>query len=1091
MANQFYTAPTTDEITQNYFPPTPTPDPNAQPQQPAQPDASRPGFFSRLSDNYAEDFAKNGDSAGSFVAPLIKTAAESFITPPSPNKSFLRKIGEDAVALGAGIPLAIAHPIQTLKAMVIGGTPEDGTLDRLKQGGLVQSLANVVQPDYYKEHPLLGVFNTGSWIATVASFGLSKVVGGVIEQGAAEVAEQAANEVGMQSARTAVESSLTKSLIRTATDQAIKTGDMSVVTEVAKNALLKAGFEDGAAAKYADSLTSKITTGLADNANKINVYSKIAHPIDTAFDTAKKTLSPVAKMVFGEPDKSAVARLYGNEMVAKDPQGFSNIEDWASKQVIERGLKDTVDNRQSIMNEWASTVSEWSTLTPEQKVAYHQNYIEASDLAAKISEKTGDLVVPTKFLSPKDINAIIENINSAPATQSPIKILDSLGEIWNQFSSREAGGGSAGIWRNSIEQAITANPTKEGLVAAIESLGKRYTLNYSRLPEVNALVKQMEEQTGYKVIEAPKGKPISFATAAAEPLTPDGIGVGKFTESLSDIQNRLIAAKTKLGAMVDRLGLSAQGGVEGTLENLYADQFSQNIIQQLGEEHPNGIKLNILDIHTGEVAGQRTIPLEKLYEFLDRNKNAIQEGAPKLMETRNTVSDISSRDLQFLGMDKATANQVVQVARNSLVDLPFAQTGLMEGVVNYARAKVPGFNKFLNLKFETHFNLNPFYAARYWFKTEILKSMNLNEPSVSFGRVIDERLQPIVQNIPYLKDIIAPKVGLPEIKLMADEVLYGINKNVVDFASNPELMTLEKSVGIAKSIQSRNIFLRAMGYNIPYDATAFGKAIADKFGMTLQDALSSRVENGVKIYNNPAVFNEIRNSVQSVFHYEPGLLTSPLMKTINTIWFPARFETKVLQQTAKWIGNLSPVVRLEVVNNMIHTATWAQTPEGLAWRKQNKNHWETILNYLLPYQEIGDTVGSVLQGQLFNGKTGMLGGLPFGMVINTMQDLSIIPGEDSTNPITGATTAKRTPKKLVSKASAAVVLENFITQILPSLPLYTWFGGTVTPFKNTLEQATEGALSTGEALFTGQQPKKVKKELDHSFKTVKPGYTRY
>ncbi len=1320
MANAFYTAPTSDEITSRYFTPA---QPSTAPENPTpEPIEPKPGFFEQLGQNVKEDVLANGGyNLGSYTAPLAKTIVEQVVTPPSKDKTFMQKIGEDAVSLGAAIPIALSHPINTLKSLVT--TPENPI-----GGATVESAKNVFSPDYYKEHPLLGVFNTGTWIATIASLGSSRILGGVIDAGLADVATRAAGEVGAEVASSVVKTSLTKSLLRTATDQALKTGDFSVVNEVAKNALVKGGIEEGAASRIADNLSTSIQAGIDSKATQLGAFRRMAHPIDTIGEVAGKAFSPVAKSVFGEADKSAVARLYGNDVVAKDPTGFAQIEDWASKQAIERGWKDTINNRQSIMNEWASTIGEWTHLTPQEKVAYHQNYITASDIAQKVSDMTGDLVVPTKFLPPKDINAIVETINNAPKNESPLITLDSLEQIY---------GNDIGIHRASIEKVITANPTQEALVGAIEALGKRHTLSYGRLPEVNRLVQELERTTGYKLIEAPKGKPISFATGVgkvrepaniqigltsaqnANPVTAqilkdgealyqsgkideglaklqeatnitkdeltqtlsDGItkiqrletkthglyfgtpeasfwltlktnslsetlgsialfaqkhlqdsfitaqkiaiesmegsygfslkfgktlensdvlaiekianesgigltlnqttgeaiayninqfdglspeaflqavdkveqsmsaagykaaysidkyklgvytkdtygelingstakergavgvgaepastiggaipsaksaGVGQYTSSLSDATSRLISAKTKLGKLFDKLGLSSQGGVEGTLENLYADEFTQNIVKELGDKYPNGIKMNVINLHTGEVAGVRTIPLDKLYGFLDRSKNMIEGMKPSLIKTRFTVSDISASDLTALGMDSVSSKAIAKVARASLVDLPFAQTGLMEGIVNLARAKVPGFNKFVNLKFETHFNLNPFYAMRFWFKTEILKAMNLREPVVSFGRVLDERLQPLVKSIPYLKDVVAPKIDLSEIKLMADEVLYDLNKNVVDFASNPELITLEKTAGIGRSIQSRNVFLRATGYNIPYDATGFAKAIAAKYGMGLRDALGYSVENGVKTYNNPSVFNEIRNSVQSVFHYEPGILTSPLMKSINTIWFPMRFEAKVMQQTSRWIGSLSPISRLEVMNNWIHTANWMQTPEGVSWRKKYRSTMEGILDWFLPYSSIGETVSSVLQGKLFNGKTGMIGGLPFGFVINSLQDLSVIPGEESTNPITGASiSTKRTSKKFLSEASVAIAVEDFLTQILPSMPLYTWLGGTVTPFKNYIQDVTEGALATGESVFTGETPKAASRRIKRQFRNVKQAHTRF
>jgi hypothetical protein len=67
---------------------------------------------------------------------------------------------------------------------------------------------------------------------------------------------------------------------------------------------------------------------------------------------------------------------------------------------------------------------------------------------------------------------------------------------------------------------------------------------------------------------------------------------------------------------------------------------------------------------------------------------------------------------------------------------------------------------------------------------------------------------------------------------------------------------------------------------------------------------------------------------------------------------------------------------------------------------------------------------------------------------------------------------------------------------MPSLPLYTWFGGTITPFRNTIKNITEGALSAETAGFMQMMnptvtPKDVENKINKQFKDVKQGYVRY
>jgi hypothetical protein len=228
-----------------------------------------------------------------------------------------------------------------------------------------------------------------------------------------------------------------------------------------------------------------------------------------------------------------------------------------------------------------------------------------------------------------------------------------------------------------------------------------------------------------------------------------------------------------------------------------------------------------------------------------------------------------------------------------------------------------------------------------------------------------------------------------------------------------------------------------------------------------------------------------------VFHYDTGFLTSPLMKTINVIWFPVRFESKVIAQTAKWLGSLSPIAKLEVMSNWINASNWSQTDEGMAWRNKNASLWAGTLRYLLPYENIGETISSAMNGKLFGGNTGMIGGLPFGWLINIMQDLAFLPEETQTNPVTGRDVQKQVPKEILSMTTATTVVEDILIHVLPSIPVYTLLGGNVTPWNRVIRDWTRGALATGTSVFTGETPKKEKRNIEKGFKTVPADYTRY
>ena len=105
--------------------------------------------------------------------------------------------------------------------------------------------------------------------------------------------------------------------------------------------------------------------------------------------------------------------------------------------------------------------------------------------------------------------------------------------------------------------------------------------------------------------------------------------------------------------------------------------------------------------------------------------------------------------------------------------------------------------------------------------------------------------------------------------------------------------------------------------------------------------------------------------------------------------------------------------------------------------------------------------------------------------------LAIFPTDERINPVTGRPTRRETPKKLASVASVSVAIEDFVTFMLPSLPIYSLLGGTVTPWRRFIQGVIRGAFATGTSVVTGREPKQEKKRLQRQFRRIKPGETRF
>lgn len=999
-------------------------------------------------------------------------------TPASEDKSFLRKVGEDAAAIGAGIPIAISHPLRTLKSIFT--TPETPI-----GGATVESIKQTVDKQYYKDHPLLAVVNAGSWVSTVFDFGLSTVAQDALKTGIKTGIENAAlDAAGHAAVEAALTSGAVKATLKKISREAIKTGEYGVVKEVASNALVRKGLTQEAA----DSVGQGIVDGLSGKVAKSATIKPLlagAHPLSTLGRKVGEIADPIVKAVFGDAPNTAVGRIYGVGEVAKNPEGFLNVERWAGQQAVERGLKNTVNNRERIMNDWSSTVSEWSLLSPPERVKYHENYVAATDAAREVGRLTGDELVPTKFLTPTSVKAISSDIADADAKINAEAVLKQLLEDHPELAIHE----------QTLQRVVSETPTRDALVSAVESLGRGQSLSYKGMPEVEALIRKLEKETGYTVEQAPQGKRISFAEAV-----PNDTMGGAIPTS-----DNLVAAKSRLGKMVDRLGLSADQGIDGSLETLFQDQFSQNVVKRLSPKYGE-----IAKVESGN--GTRNVPLERLYEFVMRNKKTIVEGRQSgitnaLQGLPQNIVDFTAKDYASLGFSPGLAKDLAETAKSTLQNLPWQKTGLAAGVTNLLRARFPGFADYLKTSYHTRFNLNPFYAFQEFVEMQTNVAMALKDPkSIArghvFGHAVDSRLATVVSKIPYLKDIVAPQLTFKDIKLFEDEVLSDLGTNYLDSANNPELSHVRRAAqgldtakgraAFNQSVQSDNVFLRAFGWHMHQSATALGRSLAEKYGFSLEDALKYSVKDGNKVYDHPAVANAIKETTQSVFSYKPGFLTSPLAKTLNVVWFPFRFQAKTVQGLAKWVGGLSPTGRMAVMTGLNHFSSWAASDEGVAWRRKNSDLNYAALNYIFAYESAGQAVDAAMRGKLFGGNTGHIGGMPFGVVIDILRDLGLYATDpENYSTVTGRRFTQRAPKKLLSLQAATTVVEDLIANVIPSMPFYALTAGNASSFSGDVKNKVEGMAAAAYSQITQGSAEKATRQFQKGFTHLPLGTTRF
>ena len=603
-------------------------------------------------------------------------------------------------------------------------------------------------------------------------------------------------------------------------------------------------------------------------------------------------------------------------------------------------------------------------------------------------------------------------------------------------------------------------------------------------------------------------------------------------------------SRTGLGKIIDSLGFATRGVLSGTREFVFQNSFIQNAIEKLGKKHGATIRITRPTARTtteGIVAGKSVIaiPVEKLYEWLN---NHLKEFSDIAVLKKNVVFDIKRGDLVKFGFTKELANDIGSILDQSQRSAPASVVGAGEVMLNFLRSANPGF-----LRFGEHFDrffrtanymryespLSFAFQSQAFLETGVNASMLVKDPMLFPGvRLLTKGAIKIAEGIAGLGERITPgKLGriFGETKTRLQKIIkkptnvervimrdfLGDATKLEDVSMTPEysfqqkllrggekVKKIETALDISLAQKSDAFWLNMWRDLFGDKLTIAGKGIAEKFGMTLEEAgkYSEKIVNGktIKIYKNMEASQAIRDMAETLITYKQGFQTSPLIRTLNLVWFPMRFQVKTTELVAKWVGSLSPTNRAALMSEWSYFSNWVGTDEGEKWRETHQNLLYNILAYTTAYEQIGDTVDAVTRGQLFGGNTGLIGGVPFGFIFNIAQELALIGQDPKTlDPKTGIPFAfRKTPRELVSYATFVTSVEEFLLTLTPGMPLYTLSGGILkgvswsSLLKKILDQGLGGfGVATG--LLPGEDVTKGGTQLEREFERVPLTETRF
>lgn len=1010
-------------------------------------------------------------ATGSLMKPFQDSGILTTDVDEIDQQGFGRRVGEDAVALGLA-PAALAGTAVDLMV-----SPIDTTKDIAK--GVVEGYTDMLSLEQWKRHPLLNTVNT---IANLSIIGAP--IKAAILRGARTSTINAAKSAAI---RVGANEVLVNNVFKPdrTTRHLISEGARLNSTEPVVSHLTKKFQEAGVLPETADILAREVGDGvfggfLQENKGKLDKVEAFLHPLSALGSKAGLVSTGVAKTIFGETEKSAVGKLYGSDIVKQDVPGFSLVEEWASMQVRESGLDDTVANRTRKIQDWVDENPEYQSLTPLERNKHFAEYAQADISRAKFAETQKRDYVLTKALPKNYVDAIKDFIDNRPKVNpdgTPVtngKIIEMLEKEYGKdflMHSQEV---------RKRMQGNLEGFDRELLKNSVSKLGDpRIPVSFERLTKAETKFLADLEGTGYRIGRAPKAR-----SRVSQAVDVTGTRFAK---------EDLVSERKFLGRVIDNFGLSPEGNVEG----IQFFNFRENLMQKALAHY--GTRKNI-------TIGGAQYPVHTLPTVLDKLRVIQESGKSGVMPYNYTIADLRYGNLVDMGFSKADAKVFDALIRDSVVKSPNI-VGLGEAFSNYFKTRnnklSRAYNSFLRVQSDLRFKKNPMFAFQAAVETYTWSALFTKKvPGQDF--ILDK-----LSKVQGMDRVIKNTIGQPTMRQQAmvlQDVLTNYNRQLRDSAA-PEIYRgsnevipeftktgvegFREQVDFRKKNSDSNIWLGAAGFSNVKIATNMMKAFARKNGMELEEALSFKMVDGKKQFNHPWLVQQMQDAATGVFGYHGKVLNSPLIRTLNTVFFPLRFQTKSVIQTAKWMNSLNPATRLVVLNQWVNTAEWLQTDEGEKWKKDNRGMLAALVNYTFAYEGIGKTVDAVTKGELFGGNTGLIGGLPFGFLYNIVRDMGVIPEAEQIDPVTGKPFQRKVQKDITSFPAFVKAVENVIVSMTPSLPIYTITDGNIKVFPSrgvrTLVQNSMALLAG--AVDPEKEYEDYKKEVEKGEKVVKPQYT--
>lgn len=519
---------------------------------------------------------------------------------------------------------------------------------------------------------------------------------------------------------------------------------------------------------------------------------------------------------------------------------------------------------------------------------------------------------------------------------------------------------------------------------------------------------------------------VSKEEAAAEGLTfksnavPDSVK-GTPQASLFEHAVAPVPILQGFGRFLTKVGLSPEA--------------TQDLVQQSFRDNFNTVSKEALKGTTGSLQNVKGEDImTKLYDYIreyNGGANSIGKFMPISDLRQMTTKHIKEALGVFGRVSDAEAKAIGRAINTSMLNVPWSVRGLGDKIIDWNMRANPLAAWYGRVQASGHFVWNPFFRVQQGYQTEMLTQM---EAASNGG----------------LKMLQLP--GLNRVNKVVFGHQWGRIQDTVTQLEDANIFTPHIQVAGTLGMEGR------LGTRItPSEKQSLAGLVTQ-----LADNAGISTEEYLKNYE-PAVIDLLRTITTN--NHTQGVLDSPLVRTINLAFFPFRYNLKVAGMMADKMALLSAPTQVALLTNIYNFNNWMRSDEGVAWQQQHADALK-LFNWLSPTYPINYIIklgeDAIHPDEASISDLGMLGGLPFGLIGQFLEQAGVIDmAPPYVNPTTGEVYPKYVPK--TNRALVNLAIQDALGQ------LFTYPGAIVgLPSKGSILRGISNAIVGGKNDFETQ-----------------------